>query len=372
MSKLNVIHVITTIDNGGAEKQLLILAREQLERGFEVSVFYLKGSGALRESLLSSGISVIDNHANKNPIHQVILWRNYLRKFKGRTIIHAHLPRAEILAFFSQFKFRLIITRHNAEPFATFLPRTISSFLSRLVSMRASWVIAISGAVKEFLLISREVATKTPITVIYYGFDKMFPTQGVKSLPARDKPLRIVTLARLVPQKGLATLIEASHSLSREGLRFSLDIYGEGFLLDDLKKKVSNLGLQAFINFKGKTSKPELELPHYDFFILPSVYEGFGLSVLEALQSGLRLILSDLPVFKEIMGSSFTGFFKCGDSIELSRVIKELCFNANYDWNDADRNAVLSKFDPKRLHKSTSEIYHRVLRTDDSNFAESF
>lgn len=364
MNSIKVIHVITTLESGGAEKQLLILAREQAKQGHNVSVVYLKGAGELRESFQSDGVRVIDSLANRNPLLQVILLRRFLHSIHNSLIIHAHLPRAEVVSSLTQKRFRLIITRHNAEPFAVFLPTRISSYLSRLVIKRSTCVIAISKAVKDFLFAKSEITKNSQIFLIHYSYDPNIVSKSVKPLPRHPNPFKIVTLARLSPQKDLATLIEAAKLMKDAGLKFELDIYGEGPLFESLNMRIFHNGLEGIVNLRGRTLRPEILLPNYDLFVLPSIYEGFGLSVLEALQAGLRLILSDLSVFREIMGETFDGFFMPANPNGLFLLVKKTCFEGRPDWSNADRDSILAKFDVKRLSYDTSVVYLHALGKD--------
>ena len=65
MDKDKILHVITTIELGGAEKQLSILVKSQVGLGLDVSVLYLKGKPDLKEDLINSGVTVLDSLANK-------------------------------------------------------------------------------------------------------------------------------------------------------------------------------------------------------------------------------------------------------------------------------------------------------------------
>ena len=68
-----VIHLITTISMGGAEKQLLTLATEQVRSGRQVMVVYLKGQPELSSRFLESGVKIISDFSDRNPIAQVFL-----------------------------------------------------------------------------------------------------------------------------------------------------------------------------------------------------------------------------------------------------------------------------------------------------------
>ena len=92
---MKVHHVITTINRGGAENQLLVLVREQIKSGMEVSVLYLKGEPELERDLSDAGAIVSHDIANQNPFIQFLKMRSISKS--QRTLLHAHLPRAELL-----------------------------------------------------------------------------------------------------------------------------------------------------------------------------------------------------------------------------------------------------------------------------------
>ena len=110
-----LIHLITTIEMGGAEKQLLILAKEQAQKDFDVVVIPLKGKPELLQSFQDAGITVDLSVISKPFLYQL----TYLfKKFNSeRLIIHAHLPRAELIASLTSVRNPFFASRHNAEQF---------------------------------------------------------------------------------------------------------------------------------------------------------------------------------------------------------------------------------------------------------------
>ncbi len=91
-----VIHLITTIERGGAEKQLLTLTSEQVQSGLKVVVLYLKGKPDLRNEFEASGVEVNNLLVEKSFLKQIYLLSKYLRK--NPSPVHAHLPKSELLA----------------------------------------------------------------------------------------------------------------------------------------------------------------------------------------------------------------------------------------------------------------------------------
>ena len=126
-----VTHLITTIERGGAEKQLLTLASEQVQSGLNVVVLYLKGKPDLRNEFEAAGVEVNNLLVGKSFLKQIFLLSKYLRK--NPSPVHAHLPKSELLAAIVVTKKYLVFSRHNAEPFWPGGPRIISNLLSKFV-----------------------------------------------------------------------------------------------------------------------------------------------------------------------------------------------------------------------------------------------
>ena len=117
MQTKRIIHIITTIERGGAENAVATLAISQVRAGHNVSVFPLKGRKELLDYLSENGVRVLLGGLNASPLRQVLLLR---KLYAENVIFHAHLPRAELLTRIALGAGNYVITRHNAE---TFFPR---------------------------------------------------------------------------------------------------------------------------------------------------------------------------------------------------------------------------------------------------------
>jgi glycosyltransferase involved in cell wall biosynthesis len=108
--------------------------------------------------------------------------------------------------------------------------------------------------------------------------------------------LRMVAVGNLRQQKNYQFLIEAFKLLKQEDVY--LDIYGNGPQYQSLDEQIKEHSLS--ITLKGKSGKiPEI-MKGYDAFVMVSSFEGFGIVVAEAMAAGLPLILSDIPVLREV------------------------------------------------------------------------
>ena len=349
-----VFHVITTINRGGAENQLLVLAREQIKLGLEVHIIYLKGEPELEIEFAQIGAKVNHALALKKSIFQPFALRKLLRN--GHPILHAHLPRAELISFFTPAKFSLVVSRHNTEAFFPGSPKCISNFLSRIVELRSTRIIAISEAVRNYLVNQGEVSNSQKIEVVHYGY-KPTNHQKARNLDSSNNLAKFGTISRLTKQKDIPTLLSAFQIIQRDIPHASLSIVGSGSLDSDLKELCKKLGLNSSVHFLGRTSKVMEYLMGLDVFILTSTYEGFGLVLLEAMDAGIPVVASRNSAIPEVLGADFPGLCETGDYKEFSSKILKL-LNPEFRFQILRlQEARLALFDAENMAKKVSSIY---------------
>ena len=349
-----VIHVITTIEMGGAEKQLLILATAQVKSGRKVSVCYLKGYPELANEFRAGGIEIIDHLANKNFLVQIYLLRKILSR--SNELVHAHLPQAELLAALAGFRHNLIVTRHNSEPFWPKKPRIVSNSLSRFVSFRAGTVIAISDAVKEYLSQRGEIGPRAKVVVVHYGF-----SSEILKRPSRESGLIFGTISRLTEQKDLPTMLRAFAKFSASRANSKLYIVGEGHLRANLEKLSYELEIQGKVFWLGRTSDIDAFLDSLDVFLLTSLYEGFGMVLLEAISRSVPIIASNNDAVTEVLGKDSPSLFSIGEVGELAekmRQIQDLGFRENLLALNLMR---IEKFSIPKMLSSLDSIYSNTV-----------
>jgi glycosyltransferase involved in cell wall biosynthesis len=347
---LKILHVITTIERGGAEKQLLILSREQRNRGYEVTVVYLKGNPELELEFLDSGVTIDNDLEGKNPLKQLLLLWKLTRDKKQ--IVHAHLPRAELLSAVVKPRGVFLVTRHNAEPFFPGAPRLISILCSRFVSHMSKYVIAISKAVSDYLYKSGEIPKSRRIPIVHYGFPA---DNQAQFSPKRSN--RIGTVSRLVPQKDLVTLLDAFSIVLKEFSNLSLTIVGEGPDRDNLEIYTHQLKINDVVFLPGRTHDVDNFMKSLDLFILTSKYEGFGMVLLEAMSNQTPIIVSESLAALEVLGDEYPLTFPIGDAKILAQcIIKSL--NSNLEQYVQYGNSRLKRFSPSVMEQKIHMLYN--------------
>lgn len=353
-----VAHIITTIERGGAEKQLLTLVQEQSKNGREVLVVPLKGSPELLNEFEKAGAKVILDLINTNFARQIRLLRRIL-PFDG-LIVHAHLPRAELLASLATYNNRLILSRHNTEPFYPGMPKLVSRFLGQFTSGRANLVIAISSAVEDYLYKSREIRQNTEVKVVHYGFDaspKNLRSTTASEVTNNSDEIVIGTIGRLVPQKDYPTLISAFNKLLDEFPLATLVILGDGYLQQRLEEFVDKLKISGKVNFLGKRSDVDSFLQTFDLFVLASKYEGFGLVLLEAMAQNVPIVASNNSAIPEVLGANHPGLAETGNAKDFSEKMKELLLIPGRTKALEMQEIRISKFSPVSMSTKIDLLY---------------
>ena len=359
-----ILHVITTIDRGGAEKHLLELARAQAKIGHKVSVLYLKGNEDLKPKFLAAGIEIF--YGGKNVFLQFMKVHKLARSGLY-PIIHAHLPQAEIVCLGIP---KHVISRHNTEPFVPKVPRFLSSFISRVCTYQNT-VIAISAAVESYAKENKLIASNTPIAIVYYGInDQNFNLENFDRTKWRDEVLNcnsddfvFGTIARLVPQKDLRTLIQAFSKISSKA-RVKLMIIGEGNLKRELEDLVKSLKLNGKVRFLGKRRDIPEFLRGIDAFTLTSKFEGLGLVLLEALASEVPIIAAHNSAIKEIVNKDVALMFQTSSIHDLELAMQQLINNPGQALKRVQRGKirVQQNFGVDLMAKGIGDVYKSILK----------
>ena len=365
MISKKVTHLITTIERGGAEKQLVTLTREQVQSGIKVEVIFLKGKPELKKEFEESGVEVNQLLVGESFLKQISLLSKYLRK--NPSPVHAHLPKSELLAAIVVTNKYFIFTRHNSEPFWPGGPRIISNLLSKFVCKRASQGIAISNAVKNYLIKRGEIPNDYTIDVVYYGFQKDSSTNsaGLNSITnlinSQSSNFKIGTIGRLVPQKDYPTLLSAFSNVLEKLPDAELYVVGEGYLQIELMELCKSLRVSSKVHWLGKTEYINEFLSKIDLFILPSKYEGFGLVLLEAMVAKKPIIAANNSAIPEVLGKAYEGLFSTGDAKALAQHINTAINDKSFSERLVKSySSQLNSFKPSDMSKNVRNIYSKA------------
>jgi glycosyltransferase involved in cell wall biosynthesis len=313
---MKILHVINTLSAGGAELHLLTLCRHLQRQGAKIVVACLreqvKGSRTLRPDFEKAGVRVV-NLFMESRLSVAGLGRliRLLRQEKP-DIIHTHLPRADFLGAVSrvlQPSLRWICSVHDIYQ-ESWAGRWTLPLLDS-VWRRADAVIAISGAVQEWLAAQRCIPADK-IVVLRYGIEAepfLQPQRDMRREWGLHENVVVGSIGRLEPRKAHERLLHAMPTILRQTPHAALliaghDPWGYGRHLQEL---IERLALQKQVRLVGFQGDIPSFLHALDVFAFASRSEGFGQVVIEAMAAGKPVAASNIAPLTEIVVDRKTG-----------------------------------------------------------------
>ncbi len=250
-----------------------------------------------------------------------------LRRVEADVInIHHPNPLADVSYLMARPKGRLVVSYHS-----DILGKRV------LARMHAPFMHAVLRRADALVVSSADYAVSSPVLRLYrekvrvipYGVEASAPVYGSTG-PRPPSDMQYFFLGRLVPYKGVAVLIEALRDAPGR-----LWIGGSGPLENDLKALADRAGLNGRVEFLGSIDEQEKRrrLSACDVFVLPSVSraEAFGIVLLEAMNAGRPVVVSDLPTgVRMLVEHGANGYlFPPGDAGALASVLRRLADNPN-------------------------------------------
>jgi glycosyltransferase involved in cell wall biosynthesis len=310
-----ILLVSTATAFGGTEQVLLDSARRLVAAGERVEAWVAHGSGgdALVRALREAGVrSERWGEVGASGAH----FGATVRRLRERppAVVHLHLPWPHANAWFPVAA-RLagvpavVTTEHLLFPERHARDDLRKRFTGRFVDR----AIAVSHAIGDTLVeawgyhASRVRVIPNGVDLVRFsGPDPERRARGRERLDvAPDAPL-IGSLGRLEEQKGFAALVRAAGRLASEFPRLRVAIAGEGALAGDLAAIARDCGAAGALILPGRTDAVPDFLAALDLFVLPSLWEGMPLSLLEAMAMGAPVVATDTPGALEILGESGT------------------------------------------------------------------
>jgi len=321
MARVKVLLVITRMSLGGAPRHVLSLALGLNRDRYEVWIAAGpedKGEGSLIEEAESSGVQLVLIPGLKRDLSP----SNDLKAFFGIYrlmlserfhIVHTHTSKAGVLGRLAGRLAGVPASVHtfHGNIFEGFFGPVASSLfllLERAMAKFTDRFVAISRRNLSYF-VRRGIAPWEKFRLIYNGVDleRFRPVDkgaARRALGLSQGPV-VGTVAALVPVKGLEYLLEAAHIVRSEVPEVVLTIAGGGALEGTLRRRAKDLGVE--VRFLGPREDVSLVLSALDVFVLPSLSEGMGLSLMEAMAAGLPVVATEVGGVPELVVDGETG-----------------------------------------------------------------
>lgn len=305
--RMHILYLITRAEMGGSQTHLLELLHG-FRHEFRLSVATGE-EGFLTEFARTLGVQtfVLPNLVQPlEPLNDFKALADIVRLLKRckPDLIHCHTSKAGILgrAAARVVGVPAVFTAHTwsfAEGTSR-LWKLIGTPAERLAARCSAKIIAVSESNRR-LAISRKVAPESKIVTVHNGI----PDTLHRARPNRSGVPELVMVARFAPQKNQRQLLEAVSGIERP---FHLTFVGDGPTRAAIEQLAHQLGLRERVSFVGVRTDTDRILANSDIFVLATNWEGFPITILEAMRAGLPVVATDVDGVGEAVIDGETGY----------------------------------------------------------------
>ena len=369
-NKKSIYFVISAMGGGGAEKVLSLILNYLDREKFSPRLILFKKEGEYLGSIPSDVEITNLNKKSKWDFLKLLFRLRQIIKKENPDIIISFMHYTNIITVLSNLALKnrpkVIISERNYH--RMYLPCARAKVLRRALLYftyrRAFKIIAISEGIKKAIVEDIKV-DESEVKVIHNPIDiKKILTLKEENVSHKffrnDKKLPVlISVGRLEKEKNFPLLIRA-FAIVRENRPAYLIVVGQGKLRNDLNALVRQLGLEGCVDFVGFQKNPFTWMEKADLFVLPSMWEGFGNVIIEAMACGTPVISTNCPVGPgEIIENWKNGaLVKTNDAFEMSKAISELLGNEalrNKIREGAFRN--IDRFDIKKIISQYEKVF---------------
>jgi len=363
---VKILQLTTHLNIGGIANYVVSLAKTLEARG--VSCLVASAGGDLETELAKSGIAHrrlnIRTKSELSPKVAIstIQLVKILRAEKV-DLIHAHTRVSQVVASLASCL--------TGVPYVTTCHGHFKTRMRKIFDTWGAKVIAISDAVKAHL--EQDLGVKPErIGLIYSGVDagrfaraySKAEIDNIKKSLGLSGVTVIGTIGRLSPVKGQRYLIDAMQHINAARPDVTALIIGNGPEAEALKALAISLGVDSAVRFIDSTVDTHKLLSIMDVFVFPSIMEGLGIALLEALAAGRACVASNIGGISDIITDGSDGLLvEVGDSEALAKAVLRLlqddALRAKFGENG--RKLVKERFSLDAWGERVAELYGRVL-----------
>jgi len=286
-----------------------------------------------------------------------LMGRKYTR---DSDILHAQWIFSGLVALILAWRYGkpLVVTVHGSD--AALLKKSrIFRRIGRFILKRATRIIVVSDKLKEEIM-SVGIDDKL-VTVIYNGVDRNI----FRRTPNTQHAKRILWVGRMSIEKNLPTLIEAFASVVKQMPDAILTLVGDGDRRKEVEKLIRDLGITAKVRLVGMRSQTEVAeyMRQCDVFTLPSLSEGFPLTVIEAMSIGRPVVVAAVGALPDLIQQAHNGYLvDPRDAGQLTATLVNLLADPNkrQEVGEAAAQSV-EQLSWDRIAKKMYQVYQDIL-----------
>ncbi|MFL5750867.1 MAG: glycosyltransferase [Chloroflexota bacterium] len=310
-SRIRVVEVLATGTNGGAQEHVFGLMSRLDTSRFDATIVALSGGSAVRK-LQRAGfqVTLIDEPDDAKAVAALAA---HLARVRA-DVVHTHMYRADVVAT----KAVLAMTRMGCD--RPYLVSTVHSSRVRSLNDRET-LRCLTPEIDQLIAVSKAIVAKiaderpglAPVRLIYNGvdlarYDQQEPNCDLREQFGMEAGSQVVgVVARLEPEKGHETLLDAWPDVLRSVPDAYLMVVGEGSTRDSLEQRAAANRVAHRVLFTGRRDDIPAVTASFDVAVLPSHREAQGLSILEAMALSRPVVASDVGGIPEMIEDGVTG-----------------------------------------------------------------
>ncbi len=299
-----ILQVLGCLDRGGAETLVMNIYRnmdrEQVQFDF---VIHTKDKGAYYDEILSLGGKIYHcpQYTGKNHFTYIRWWKNFFEEHNEYDTVHGHVRSTAAIYLKIAKKYRRFTVAHSH---STSSGKGISAIVKNMMQFpirnTADYFLGCSQIANEWLF-GKRVANdskrcsilKNGVDLTKYRFDFAIRTQYRKDLGI-DNNFVIGTVGRIETPKNPMFIIDVFCEILKNLPNARLLWVGDGTLMSSVKEKIAQLNIEDKVLLVGSKGNVSDYLQAMDVFLFPSLWEGLGMSLIEAQATGLPCVCSDV------------------------------------------------------------------------------
>lgn len=355
-ARARVVHVVTSLDFGGVESHMATLGELDRVAGYRHVFCAIGGGGRVAAALSARGAEVTCLQARSRIPGPSALWRLY-RFFRSTrpAVVHAHGAEANFHALVAAALAGVPV--RVGEEIGIPVHGTVARLVFRWAYRCAHKVIGVSGSVTQWLTQHGEVRADCAMTLLN---PVRLPEAKDDQRPA-DMPFLACFVGRLEPVKNLMALVSGFERLVKAGANAQLWLVGDGSLRAQLEQVVDQRGLRGAVIFHGYQGAPADYIKRCHVCIQPSLSEGFGLAMVEAMGCGVPVISTRVGAAPQIIADGVSGWLVDGFQADAIQSVLEKAYAVPRStleaMGQAARASVASLFDPVDYLRQLENVY---------------